>query len=243
MCTTPKEIPMTIRQRSFFLLICLMFTLIANISPGQSLTNVVFVAFDTETTGLDARSGRVIEIGAVKFQNGKVLAATNWLINPEMPIPTNSQNMHHITDAMVADKPKMKQVLPEFIAFIKDATLMAHNAQFDLKFMRVELRKCGLPPPENNVIDTLKLSRLWFPETKSHELDKLVEYLKLPEGTFHRSLADAKHAMDIFLVGIGKLPGDATLEDVMELTGGALKFTAPKPKQPHSFKSAEPSGP
>lgn len=160
---------MTIRYWPVLLLICLMFTLIVNISSGQSLTNVLFVAFDTETTGLDARSGRVIEIGAVRFQNGKVLATTNWLINPEMPIPTNSQAIHHITDEMVAEKPKSKQVLPEFIAFIKGATLLAHNAQFDVKFIRAELRRCGLQPPDNNVLDTLRLSRAWFPETKSHE--------------------------------------------------------------------------
>ena len=232
---------MTIRYRPVLLLICLMFTLIVNISSGQSLTNVLFVAFDTETTGLDARSGRVIEIGAVRFQNGKVLATTNWLINPEMPIPTNSQAIHHITDEMVAEKPKSKQVLPEFIAFIKGATLLAHNAQFDVKFIRAELRRCGLQPPDNNVLDTLRLSRAWFPETKSHELDKLVEYLKLPQGTFHRSLADAEHAMDLFLTGIKKLPGNATLEDVTKLAGGALKFATPKSKEPHSFRSIEPS--
>jgi len=210
-------------------------------SSGQSLTNVIFVAFDTETTGLDARAGRVIEIGAVRFQNGKVLTTTNWLINPEMPIPLDSQAIHHITDEMVADKPRSKQVLPEFIAFIKGATLLAHNAQFDVNFMRVELRKCGLTPPDNDVLDTLKLSRAWFPETQSHELDKLVEHLKLPQGTFHRSLADAQHAMDLFLVGIGKLPGNATLDDVTKLAGGALKFATPQPKQPHSFRSIESS--
>jgi DNA polymerase III epsilon subunit family exonuclease len=202
---------------------------------------VLFVAFDTETTGLDARSGRVIEIGAVKFQNGKVLATTNWLVNPEMPIPTDSQVIHHITDEMVADKPKMKQALPEFIAFIKGATLLAHNAQFDVKFIRVELRKCALPAPDNDVLDTLKLSRVWFPETKSHELDKLVEYLKLPEGTFHRSLADAEHAKDLFLAGVRKMPDDATLEDLVKAAGGALKFATPKLKEPHSFRSTEPS--
>ncbi len=231
---------MSIRRRPELLLMCLMFTLIANISCGQSLTNVVFVAFDTETTGLDARSGRVIEIGAVRFQNSKVLGTTNWLINPEMPIPSDSQEIHHITDEMVADKPTSKKVLPEFIAFIRGATLLAHNAQFDVKFIRAELRKCDLPAPDNVILDTLKLSRAWFPETKSHELDKLVEYLKLPEGKFHRALADAEHAMDLFLTGVRKMPENTTLQDVTKLAGGALKFTTPPPKQPHPLRSIEP---
>jgi DNA polymerase III epsilon subunit len=229
---------MKIQWRILRLATCAALTLIANISNGQSLSNVLFVAFDTETTSLDARSGRIVEIGAVKFRDGKILATTNWLINPGVPMTPGAQQINGLTDEMLAGKPAIKEVLPEFVAFVKDATLLAHNAQFDTKFLRAEFRRSGIAAPTNDVLDTLKLSRAWFPQAGSYELGKLVEYLKLPEGKFHRTLVDAKHLMDIFMVGVGKLPGSATIEDLKTAAGGALKIGTP-PKQPHSFRKIE----
>ena len=144
---------MKIQRRILHLITCAALTLIANISHGQSLSNVVFVSFDTETTSLDARSGRIIEIGAIRFSDGKILATTNWLINPGVPITPDAQQVNGITDEMLAGKPRIKEVLPEFMAFVKDATLLAHNAQFDTKFLRAEFRRCDIAAPTNDVLE------------------------------------------------------------------------------------------
>ncbi len=189
--------------------------LAAGSSHAQPLTNTLFAAFDLETTGLSTRTARIIEIAVVKFRNGNILASKSWLVNPGKPITKGAQRVNGMTDEMVADSPPFKEIFPQFADFARDSVLISHNSDFDIGILKTEIQRNNL---NNNtyswtVLDTLKLSRLWFPETKSHSLSNLVTHLNLPQGKFHRALGDATFTKDIFLRGISTLPPGTTLND------------------------------
>ena len=159
----------------------------------------VFVAFDTETTGLSSERDRVIEIGAVKFTVDREIERFSALINPEMPIPKAASSVNHITDFMVKDCPKIKEILPSFTKFIDGAVLIAHNASFDLNFMNAELERNGFSRLSNTSIDTLQLSRWAFPHFAQHKLQFLAEKLNITVTEAHRATDDAFVCMQLFL--------------------------------------------
>ncbi len=171
--------------------------------PTMHVTETVFVAFDTETTGFSPKNDRLVEIGAVKFRgDGEVLATTNWLVNPERTIPYYATKVHGITTEMAAEAPVFKEVWPEFEAFCGDAILLAHNATFDVGFLKEELKRAGISPPALPVADTLPLFRDWFPRALSHSLEPLSTYLGVSGDTYHRAEADAFHIVNIFNIGM-----------------------------------------
>ena len=160
---------------------------IENLFEGRT-----FVAVDTETTGLWAISNRIVEIGAVKFRLGKAEVETfQSLINPLVPMPPEVIPIHHITDAMVKDAPTAAEILPRFLEFMGDATLVAHNAPFDISFIGCELDRCKLPLPESPVYDTVDIFNRLFPGFPSYSLLSLVHAFKIAESQEHRALADA----------------------------------------------------
>ncbi len=150
-----------------------------------------FVVFDIETTGLSNRSCGITEIGAVKVKNGEVLERYGTFVNPEMPIPADVTELTGITDEMVKDARTIGEVLPEFLAFVGDRLLIAHNADFDIGFIRMAAKKCGLPF-ENPYLDTLALSRHLNAELKTHKLDALAKYFDLGQFNHHRAKDDAE---------------------------------------------------
>lgn len=202
----------------------LSLLLAASIADARPVSNVTFVSFDLETTGFSVRYDRIIEIGVVKFRNGKILESRSWLLNPGIPIPQPAQRIHGITEEMTTGRPSFQDIFPEFTAFIGNAVLLAHNASFEVKFINAELERNGLPPPGNAVLDTLRLSRAWFPDAESYSLKNLIGYLNITEGTFHRALADSRYVTDIFLAGLAKAPPGSTLESLSELAGGTMRF-------------------
>jgi len=181
----------------------------------------VFVAFDTETTGFSTRKDRLVEIGAVKFRgNGEVLAVTNWLINPQRPIPEYvTRNVHGISNKMVADAPVFEDVWPEFREFCDQTVLLAHNASFDVGFLKAEMKRAKIPAPALPAGDTLPLFKKWFPRALSHSLEKLTTYLELSGDTYHRAEADAFHIVNIFKVGM-KRRSTITMRRLEYDTGG-----------------------
>lgn len=195
----------------------------ANGSAQTPLTNVTFVAFDTETTGLHWKESRCVEIGVVKFRNGELVGTRSWLVNPGMPIPESARNVHGITDAMVTDSPPFRKVYPEFLAFIDDAVLLAHNAPFDMTILEAEAHRCALPVPTNVVLDTLRLSRAWFPDIKTRNLAALVEALKIQPGMFHRGQADAEYLKPILEAGLSQ-HADVTSLEMLTNVVGVLHF-------------------
>ncbi len=149
------------------------------------------VVFDLETTGLSAATCRITEIGAVKMKNGEILDRYQTFVNPEMPIPAEVTSLTGITDAMVADARKIDEVLPEFLAFVGDRLLVAHNADFDVGFIRAAAKRLGISF-DSPYLDTLALSRYINPELKSHKLNVLAEHFGLGDFDHHRASEDAE---------------------------------------------------
>lgn len=172
------------------------------------VASLVFTAFDIETTGFSPKNDRIVEIGAVRFRgDGEILMVTNWLINPGMPISFYATEVNGITDTMVANAPSFSAVWPEFTVFCQDSILLAHNAGFDMGFLRAELSRTRTEPPALPVIDTLPLFRRWFPEAKSHSIESLTVYVGAQGGAYHRAGADSFHLIDIFNAGLKHRPG------------------------------------
>ena len=186
--------------------------------------NIDIVVFDVETTGFSAARDRVVELGAVRIRNGEVLATTNWLINPGRSIPSRATKVHGITDAMVKDKPDFAAIYPEFIAFVGEAILMAHNARFDVDMVRAEITRAELPLPSNAVIDSLKLFRRWYPDAASHKLGDLAKLIGLQAEGLHRGDVDAEFTARIVMDGLSRHPDVKTLRQLLADAGGLIVF-------------------
>ncbi|NCC51563.1 MAG: hypothetical protein EOM20_10140 [Spartobacteria bacterium] len=188
------------------------------------IADITFVSFDTETTGFGPKNQSILEIGAVKFKNGEVIEEKEWLINPPHPISYWAKNAHGITEDMLKDSPEFSAVFPEFKAFIGNAVLLAHNAQFDVAFMHEEIERIKAPPPPNPVLNSLAVFRAWFPEAESHSLEPLSSHLNITGGTYHRATADAYYVVDIFNEGIKRKPEPYTYGDLVRDAGQILHF-------------------
>ena len=171
---------------------------------GQSLDDT-FVVFDIETTGLSKETESITEIGAVKVVDGKIIDRFSTFVNPERPIPAEITKLTGITNEMVADAPVITEILPKFLEFCQDAVLVAHNANFDTDFIRLNAeRKCGIEV-KNTVLDTLELSRALLPELKKHKLDIVCEQLGVSLEGHHRAVNDAEATAEVFLKFIDML--------------------------------------
>ena len=158
----------------------------------------VFIAFDTETSSITPSTGRIIEIGAVRFTKNKIISSWNMIFNPHQTLSPFIVNLTHISQQMVDESDVIDLHLKDFIDFTEDSVIVAHNAQFDMNFLNSECEKCCLPPVKNKVADTLKLSRLLFSDFASHKLDFLADQFMIDKGSSHRALDDAKTCMELF---------------------------------------------
>jgi DNA polymerase III epsilon subunit family exonuclease len=159
------------------------------------LTDITFVAFDTETTGLHPIVHRLVEIGAVRFRlDDGELATFQQLIDPHIPIPPEVQRVHGITDAMLRGKPTVEQIMPQFIEFLgeADTILLAHNAPFDLGFLAMALTRLGIASPLHSLFDTLDMARRLYPAWPCHSLEHVVTRLEVANTAEHRALSDAR---------------------------------------------------
>ena len=159
----------------------------------------VFTAFDTETTGLSAHNDRLLEIGAVQFSKDGILSTYSQLINPCRDIPYEATRINNITYEMVCDCPKEQEILPEFHSFVGKSILVAHNANFDLKFVNTALSRHSHQILENQVEDTVKISRAIFPELEKHNLQFLAQHFSINPGNAHRATDDARVCMEVLL--------------------------------------------
>ena len=154
------------------------------------------IVFDIETTGLSVKNCKITEIGAVKIKDGEVIDVFNTFVNPEIPIPEEIVTLTGITDEMVADAPPVRDALEAFFDFIGDRgsekkkLLVAHNASFDMGFIRYAAQECGFEF-KNPYLDTVALSRYINPNLKKHKLDVLAEYYDLGDFNHHRACDDA----------------------------------------------------
>ena len=158
----------------------------------------VFIAFDTETTGLDATVGRIVEIGGIKFDRRGVIARYNALINPQMPMPEEAGKVNGITDAMLKDKPVIAEVFPDFLDFIGTGVLVAHNAPFDINYVNTELARAEQPLLTHKVVDTRIFAKEVFPGLSSYALQDLAVQFGITALEAHRAEDDARVCMELF---------------------------------------------
>lgn len=176
-----------------------------------------YIIFDLETTGLSAATERIIEIGAVKVENGKISESFDLFVDPEKAITPEITRLTSITNEMVAGAPKEAEALEQFFRFCDGCDiLVAHNADFDMGFLRAAIRRCGRE--EDPVqIDTLVMARAMYPELKKHKLDTIAERLGVAQKHHHRADDDARVLAEIFLKMVQKLVEDAGITKVMDI--------------------------
>jgi len=176
---------------------------------SRPLKSLSFVVFDTETTGLQPSQGdRIVSIAGVRIVNGRILSGEsfNRVVNPGRPIPVESIRFHGITDAMVREKPPAEVVLPQFHAYVADSVLVAHNAAFDLKFLRMNEQALGLRF-DNPVLDTMILSSYLDGAEAGHSLDVICERYGVAITDRHTALGDAMVTAAVLLCQIEALEG------------------------------------
>lgn len=158
----------------------------------------VYIALDLETTGLDFEHDEIIEVALERFENGEPVESRDFLIKPKQNLRSFISNLTGITDADLSDKPDFASVAGEIRAFLGDYPIVAHNAQFDTKFLRDSFGKVGVTIDSCPVYDTLVLSRIAFRTVPNHKLETLVSYLDIPRERAHRALPDADACGKLF---------------------------------------------
>ena len=159
-----------------------------------------YVVFDLETTGLYKTTDKIIEIGAVRYNtNGEIVGRFSSFVNPERPIPDESFAIHGISDAMVADAPTIEEILPEFLKFMDNSILVAHNAPFDVGFIEENTKRLGFSWNDPVYIDTCELSRrLILTGIQNYKLDTVAKYLDVELENHHRAVDDCVCCGGIF---------------------------------------------
>ncbi|MCA0291931.1 MAG: DEDD exonuclease domain-containing protein [Actinobacteria bacterium] len=176
---------------------------------GTPLHEITFVVVDLETTGGSAHADHITEIGAVKVRGGEVLGEFQTLVNPRVPIPTVISVLTGITNAMVATAPRIEQVLPSFLEFLGDAVVVAHNARFDVTFLKAAASATGSRWPDPVVIDTVLLARALVTrdEAPNHKLASLARVFHAQVTPDHRALHDAQATVDVLHGLLGRVGG------------------------------------
>jgi DNA polymerase III epsilon subunit family exonuclease len=188
---------------------------------GQVISDGV-IAFDIETTGLDAAKDRITEIGAVRLVNGQVAERFNTFVNPGIPIPENIVKLTGITDDMVADAPSIETALADFFEFIGKLPVIAHNAGFDTGFIRFNAGQYGRRF-DNTVVDTLQMSRVMLKGLGRYKLNIVAEHLGVKLENHHRASDDAEAAGMIFMKCLERLNGKVieTVDDLQKFLKSA----------------------
>jgi DNA polymerase III epsilon subunit family exonuclease len=173
---------------------------------ARLLREADFVVVDLETTGAKAPPGRITEVGAYRISRGRIVAEFETLVNPEMLIPPFIVHLTGITDAMVKDAPLFSEVAGRWLDFIGDAVLVAHDAQFDMRFLNHELARV-FPGQRmaNSQLCTVTLSRRVIPGLINYRLHTVAEHFNVPIYNRHRAAGDARATAEIFIRMLARL--------------------------------------
>ena len=187
------------------------------VGAGKETLEDTYVVFDIETTGFSSVKDKIIEIGAVKVKNGKIIDRYSTFVNPQVPIPFEITKLTNITDQMVMQYPSIETILPQFLQFVDGAVLVAHNAGFDVGFIK---ENCAMQNIEQKIVsvDTLALSRVLLPTLSRHKLNIVAKALGISLENHHRAVDDAAATAEIFVKFIEMLKerGITTLKEVNE---------------------------
>ena len=183
------------------------------VNAGNQTLDDTYIVFDIETTGFSSIRDRIIEIGAVKVVNGKIVDRFSTFVNPQRPIPFEITNLTSITDEMVMDSPAIDVILPQFLEFIGDGVLVAHNAGFDVGFIEQNCRNLGL---NDHFVDTVALARVLLPTLSKYKLNVVAKALNISLENHHRAVDDAGATAEIFVKFVEMLKKDSitTLKEV-----------------------------
>lgn len=164
-----------------------------------SLKKQIFVCLDCEATGLDVVHDRIVEVAVVRFTLDEVLEEYESLVNPLIPIPESSIEVHHITDAMVQDKPDMRQLLPQILTLVGASPIVGHGVAYDIDLIANACERSGIPTTirKNPFVDTLRLARL-YGESPSNSLQVLRSHFNIEEEGAHRAMSDVIVNIQVF---------------------------------------------
>ena len=170
---------------------------------GQNI-DTTYCVLDLETTGLSFRTEKITEVGIMKIKNGEVIDSFETFVNPEKPIPYKVVEVTKITDDMVKDAPKIDEIFPKILEFVGDSVLVAHNADFDIGFLKHNAAELGYKL-ENTYIDTLRLAKDLFPDYKKYKLGIIAENLGIKVEVAHRALDDVDTTVKVFNIMLDML--------------------------------------
>ena len=201
---------------------------------GQKIDSE-YVVFDIETTGLSPTNNRIIEIGAVRIKDGRIQDTFSEFVNPEVPIPYTITKLTSITDAMVQNAPTIEVILPKFLEYIGDASVVAHNATFDTGFIRENAKRLGLVF-DSTIVDTMTLAHILLPELGKYTLDRLCKQFGVVNEHHHRACDDAAATAEIFvkMIKMIKEKGITTVHELNE-AGAASPDAIRKAKTYHGI--------
>ena len=166
---------------------------------GKALEALEYVILDVETTGLEPTQHELTEIGALKIQGEEIKEIFSTLIQPRIPIPPEITQFTGIDDEMVKHSPSAAEVLPKFIEFIDGSILIAHNAEFDLAFIKQNLKQVSDKELSNDVICTVKLARHLLPNLENYKLHTVANHFGIPVKNRHRAMGDAEATFQIWI--------------------------------------------
>lgn len=189
---------------------------------SKRVSEVAFVAFDTETSGAFPVREDIVEFGAVKWQNGKEVSKLEFLFKPRRLMTDFIIGIHGISNEMVADCPAIEKNIHEIKNFLSDAIPVAHHAPFDMGFLSVEFEKNQIKIPTAPVLCTSLLSRRLIPETIDHKLQTLVRHFQFQSLAAHRAYEDARSCMMVLNQCLSRINRDLTIAELIEIQGKKL---------------------
>jgi DNA polymerase III epsilon subunit family exonuclease len=189
--------------------------LLADDSQSRQLKDLDFVVVDVEATGAKTPPNRLIELGAYRIRGGRIVDKFLSLVNPEIPIPRFVASLTGISNEMVKQAPVFAEVAPQWLDFVSDSVLVAHNAPFDTSFLNHEISRVY---PGHRMVNphlcTVRLSRRAFPDLSNHRLETIAQHFAIPIASRHRAGSDALATAEIFIVLLTELEETHGIKDL-----------------------------